>query len=444
MCGGVLVAGDGDATANAVNTDSRKIGSSDLFVALVGERFDAHDFVPQVAAAGAAGVMVSRVPENAQALGCGIIQVEDTLLGLQRLATAYRELLKPLVIGITGSNGKTSTKDLSAAVLAPKYQVRATLGNLNNHIGVPLTILSLEEGDTCAVVEMGMNHAGEIAPLVEIAKPQAAIITNIGVAHIEFLGSRAGIAQEKGDLAAGVAEGGVVVLNANDDMTPAIAARCRAKVVTAGVGAGDVMATIKGHDAEGTRFSLQFPSGETVEARLPVPGAHMVSNAALAAACAWRHGVAPQTIADALARTQLTKGRVQVKRIQGITFIDDSYNANPDSMKSGLQTLAGLSGASRKIAVLGRMGELGAHAAAGHQEVGAHAAQLKVDEVVTVGQEAALISDAARQGGLATRHFASHQEGADYLKESLKPGDAVLIKGSRSAAMEKILELYQS
>ncbi|WP_265592976.1 UDP-N-acetylmuramoyl-tripeptide--D-alanyl-D-alanine ligase, partial [Verrucomicrobium sp. BvORR034] len=175
--GGRLVCGDPAATCTSVNTDSRKIQPGELFVALVGEKFDAHDFVPQVAQAGAAAVIVSRLPENVEALGCAVIEVPDTLLALQQLARAYRELLNPLVIGITGSNGKTSTKDLVAAVLRKKYQVCATLGNFNNHIGLPLTILRMEEGDNCAVLEMGMNHHGEIAVLAGIARPDAAIIT---------------------------------------------------------------------------------------------------------------------------------------------------------------------------------------------------------------------------------------------------------------------------
>lgn len=446
MCGGLLLCGDGAQTARAVNTDSRRIERGDVFVALVGEKFDAHEFILQVANDGAAVVIVSRIPGNASQLGCAVIQVQDTLIALQRLAAAHRKLLNPLVIGITGSNGKTSTKDFCATVLKNRFTVRATVGNLNNHIGVPLTLLALNEGDDCAVVEMGMNHAGEIAPLCAIAQPDVAIITNIGVAHIEFMGSRAAIAQEKGVLAEAVHENGLVVLNADDEFTPSIANRTKAKVLTAGIGNGDVRATPQQRSAAGTHFALQFPDGASVNVFLPVPGLHMVSNAALAAACAWHHGVSPIKIAEALAVAQLTKGRMQVKIVNGITFINDHYNANPDSMKAGLRTLADVSEATRRIAVLGSMGELGAHAEQGHREVGEYAANVGVDAVFTVGAEAGLISEAAHsiRAGITAKHFETHAECAAHLRGWLRRSDAVLVKGSRSAAMEKISELLQS
>jgi UDP-N-acetylmuramoyl-tripeptide--D-alanyl-D-alanine ligase len=415
-----------------------------LFVALVGEKFDAHDFVPHVAAAGVSAVMVSRAPSGSEPLPCAVIEVPDTLAGLQRLAHRHRQLLDPLVIGITGSNGKTSTKDFTSAVMRPRFDVFATAGNLNNHIGVPLTLLSLEERHTCAVVEMGMNHPGEIAPLCAIAEPDAAIITNIGVAHIEFMGSRAGIAQEKGVLAESVSSSGVVVLNANDEFTSSIAARCKAKVVTAGIGEGDVKAVIHESGANGSQFTLEFGADDKVEVSMPVPGEHMVGNAALAAACAWHHGIAPAEIAAALSSAAVTKGRLQVKRWRGVVFLDDSYNANPDSMRAGIKTLAGMKVAGRRVAVLGRMGELGPLAEQGHREVGEFAAQAGVDAVFTVGTEAALINKAAQGGVGESKNFASHDECAAHLRQWLKDGDAVLLKGSRSAGMEQVFIQLES
>lgn len=438
FCGGRLVSGDGSRVCRSAGTDSRKIARDQVFVALVGEKFDAHDFVAQAANDGAAAVIVSRVPADAASLSCAVIEVADTLAALQRLAHRHRTLLDPLVIGITGSNGKTTTKDFTAAVMRGSFEVFATEGNLNNHIGVPLTLLSLEEKHTCAVVEMGMNHPGEIAPLCAIAEPDAAIVTNIGVAHIEFMGSRGGIAQEKGVLAASVPPHGVVVLNANDDMTPSIAALCKAKVITAGVGCGDVCATIHESGAHGSRFTLDFAGTARAEVALPVPGEHMVGNAALAAACAWHHGIAPESIASALAGVQVTKGRLQVKHWHGVVFLDDSYNANPDSMRAGLRTLAGMSVAGRRAAVLGRMGELGRHAEDGHREVGEFAADAGLDAVFTVGEEAALISRAAETGVGECKNFPSHADCAAYLRGWLKDGDAVLLKGSRSAGMEQV------
>lgn len=441
---GHLSGGDAAALCKRVVTDSRLAGPGDLFVALKGERFDAHDFLTQVASQGATAVLVSQQPSAP--LPCAVILVEDTLLGLQRLAASYRQLLAPQIVGITGSNGKTSTKDLLSTVLRKKFQVTATLGNLNNHIGVPLTLLSMNEADTCGVVEMGMNHFGEIQVLADIAKPDAAVITNIGVAHIEYMGSREGIAKEKGMLVEAITEKGVVVLNANDDMTPSLAARTRAKVITAGIDAGDVRATILGADASGTRFSLDFAGEATLEGVLPLVGRHMVGNAVLAAACAWHYGISPTDIVEALTSVQLTKGRLQVKQVQGITFLDDSYNANPDSMRAGLKTLAELSLPGRRVAVLGRMGELGPHAESGHREVGEYAADAGMNLVVTVGNaEAESIGQAAtkRKPILEHHHFSTHAEAATFLGDWLKDDDAVLLKGSRSAGMEQVLTLFE-
>lgn len=441
LCGGRLVSGEGARLARRVCTDSRKVQPDDLFVALVGEKFDAHDFIPQVARAGIAAVIVSRLPENDPLSGCGVIVVPDTLAALQRLAREHRRLLKPLVIGITGSNGKTSTKDFTASVMSGKYHVAATAGNLNNHIGLPLTLLAMEPEQDCGIVEMGTNHPGEIGVLCSIAEPDAAIITNIGVAHIENLGSREGIAREKGTLAEAVSADGVVVLNANDDFSEAIARRSRCRVITAGVGRGEVSASLRETSGSGSRFELNFGGQSRVEAFLPVPGEHMVGNAALAAACAWHYQVAPQAIASLLADVRLTGGRMQVRQVRGVVFLDDSYNANPDSMRAGIRTLASLQATGRRIAVLGRMGELGAHAALGHREVGECAAACGLDAVFTVGDEAAQISQAAaaRRPQVVARNFPTAADCAGYLRDWLREGDAVLLKGSRSAGMEEVL-----
>lgn len=439
--------GDGTRLVTKVNTDSRKIAEGDVFVALVGEKFDAHDFIPQVAAAGAAAVVVSKVKPEWGALPCAVIEVGDTLLALQRMARGYRQHHAPLIIGLTGSNGKTSTKDLTAIVMARKMQTRATLGNLNNHIGVPLTLLSLGEGDACCVTEMGMNHPGEIKVLTDIAQPDAAIITNVGMAHIEYMGTQDAIAWEKGTLAAQVKRGGAVVLNANDPYSELIARHCQGHVSTAGVGRGDVCASDLQADATGTTFTLDF-SGEKVEVRLPILGEHMVGNAALAACMGWRQGVSPADVAEALNQARLTGGRVEPKLVSGICFIDDSYNANPDSMIAGLRTLSTLGGKdSRRVAVLGRMGELGGIAQAEHRRVGEVAGSLGLSAVFTVGgDEAALIGDSARRAysALEFHHFSDHAACAARLREWLREGDVVLLKGSRSARMEQVLTHFSA
>jgi UDP-N-acetylmuramoyl-tripeptide--D-alanyl-D-alanine ligase len=434
---------NGDVSVTRVITDSRKVTSGDVFVALKGDKFDAHDFLPQVIAAGAAAVLVER-GRGVDSDTCAMIEVSETLLGLQNMARGYRAWHQPVIIGLTGSNGKTSTKDLTAIIMAAKLQTRSTFGNLNNHIGVPLTLLSFEDGDECGVVEMGMNHAGEIKVLVDIALPDAAIVTNVGMAHIEHLGSQDAIGWEKGTLPANVHGEGVVVLNANDPFTDLIARHCQATVFRAGTNAGDVRAFDLRSNAEGTAFKLDF-AGEVVETFLPIIGDHMVGNAALAACMGWAQGVSPADIAEALRNAKLTGGRMETKSVSGIHFIDDSYNANPDSMKAGLSALAALQNSGRKIAVLGRMGELGVHAVEGHRDVGRHAAAQALDAVFTVGDEAALISEAAKASGLAeTQNFASHEACAAHLKTTLQAGDAVLLKGSRSTGMEKVLNHFQN
>lgn len=441
---GVIRQGEGSRLVTKVTTDSRKVGEGEVFVALVGDRFDAHDFIPQVMASGAAAVVVSHLDSTWPTTDCAVIEVKDTLQGLQDMARGYRAWHQPMIIGLTGSNGKTSTKDLTALIMGLQVQTRATFGNLNNHIGVPLTLLSLEEGDECGVVEMGMNHPGELKVLADIALPDAAIVTNVGLAHIEYMGSRDAIGWEKATVPANVHAEGVVVLNANDPYTPLISRHCQATVYTAGTGAGDVRALDLRPSGEGTHFKLDF-AGEVVETFLPILGDHMVGNAALAACMGWAHGIAPADIAAAFSSAKLTGGRMETKLVQGILFIDDSYNANPDSMKAGLGTLAALTSVGQKIAVLGRMGELGPHAVAEHQGVGQFAASLGLTALLTVGNEAAQISSAAKSAGLAeTLNFPTHEACAAHLKKMLQPGDAVLLKGSRSAGMEKILSHFQT
>ncbi len=438
---GSLRQGDPSCLVERVGTDSRKAGAGEVFFALAGGRFDGHDYLAQVAAAGAAAVVVSKEVES---LPCAVIRVTDTLSALQNLARAYRAWHQPLVIALTGSNGKTSTKDLTAAVLSRQHSLIATKGNLNNHIGLPLTLLSLEEGHACAITEMGMNHAGEIRELVDIALPDAAILTNVGRAHMEYLGSRENIAWEKATLPVCIPAGGSVVLNANDDYTDRIARLCQGRVLTAGIEAGDVSAQDLVASATGTTFTLDF-AGARVTACLPLLGQHMVANAALAACMGWSLGMEPEEIADALSHARLSGGRLEPKLVSGIHFIDDSYNANPDSMMAGLRTLVETS-APRRFAVLGAMGELGEHAAAGHAQVGEFAAALTLDGIYSVGgADAARITDAARNAATGeVLHFPDHAACAAHLRSVLRADDAVLLKGSRSAAMEKILPHFQS
>lgn len=441
--GGVLVQGAAGAVVAAVSTDTRDIPQGALFVALKGDRFDAHDFLPQAVAAGAGALMVSTRdgwPDNA-----GVIRTEDTLASLQRLARNYRRDWGGIVVGLTGSNGKTSTKDLTRAVLSRRWKVNATKGNLNNHIGLPLTILATQPDDRIAVCEMGMNHPGEIAPLAAIAAPDMGIISNVGTAHIEFMGSRAAIAVEKGMLAEAVKEDGCVVLNANDEFTPSIARRCAAKVITAGIEAGDVRVTNLDTDAAGSRFTLCLPDGSSAPVHLPVPGRHMAGNAALAAAAGFHLGMRIEEIVAGLESASLTKGRLQMRQAAGLTFLDDSYNANVDSMRAALETLSGFACKGRRIAVLGRMAELGSHAEKDHRAVGAAVQHAGMDVLCVVGtQDAPLIAEGFLSAGGragALHSFPDQAAAAAHLRATAAPADLILVKGSRSAAMEKVIEL---
>jgi UDP-N-acetylmuramoyl-tripeptide--D-alanyl-D-alanine ligase len=367
-----------------------------------------------------------------------VIKTTNTLEALQRMAAAYLRTLPMMVINITGSNGKTSTKDFTAAVLGTRGAVAKTEGNLNNHIGLPLTILRAKTLHEFGVFEIGMNHPGEIAPLARISRPDAGVITNIGVAHIEYMGSQEAIAKEKGMLAEAVGPDGFVVLPAEDPFTKKIAARTRAKVIRAGIENGDVFATDVRMENGGSRF-VAHGRGGMAEGRIEAPGRHMVRNAMLAVAVGLEFGIPLEQCLDGLRTAKLTKGRLEQKMVRGISILDDSYNANPDSMVAALETLGQMPG--RHIAVLGQMNELGAESERGHRRVGEVAGREKIDCVITVGNVAAVIADAAKQSGVT--HVLTAQttaEAAAILRSLARNGDTVLIKGSRSVKMETIIE----
>jgi len=444
LAGASLSSGDGTAVINKVSSDSRMIKPGELFVALRGENFEGHDFVEASAKAGATGALVElnwtgNVPNN-----FALLRATDTLQAYQTLAANYRRSLALKVLAITGSNGKTSTKDFAASVLARRFRVTKTEGNFNNHVGLPRTILEATSDDEVAVWEIGMNHPGEIAALSKIATPDAAIITNIGVAHIEFMGSREAIATEKGALAEAVGPQGTVVLNADDPFSEGIAARTRAKVVFAGTTGGAVQAIEIRQGTEGSEFTI-VEGAHRCRAQLPVAGSHMVQNALLAVASGRAFGLSIEDCAAGLAAAPLTKARLQIKEIGGVHFLDDSYNANPDSMKAALRTLVELDTEGKRIAVLGEMRELGAESERGHREIGETAATLGVDQLITIGDVAELIAEGARAGGLNKVSSArSTAEAARLLGEIAEPGDLVLIKGSRAARTEEVIEHFGS
>jgi UDP-N-acetylmuramoyl-tripeptide--D-alanyl-D-alanine ligase len=442
LSGAKLEAGDGNVSVSKVSTDSRTAKRGELFVALRGENFDGHEFVAAAAKANAAGAIVDLAWKGKAPKNFALLRAEDTLVAYQNLAANYRKSLPLKVLAITGSNGKTSTKDFVAAVLGRRFRVTKTEGNFNNHVGLPRTILEATSQDEVGVWEIGMNHPGEIAALAKIAAPDAAIITNIGVAHIEFMGSREAIALEKGALAETVGASGTVILNADDPFTEKIAARTHARVILAGTTGGAVCVGEITQSADGSEFTI-LEGAHRCRAQLPVPGMHMIQNALLAVAAGRAFGLSLEECAAGLANAPLTKARLQIKEIHGVQFIDDSYNANPDSMKAALRTLVELDADGKRIAVLGEMGELGSESEQGHREVGEVAATLGIDHLIAIGEMGEIIAQAAQKAGLEKSiAVRSTSEAADLLGEIAGPGDLVLIKGSRTARTEQVIEEF--
>ncbi|MFA7344224.1 MAG: UDP-N-acetylmuramoyl-tripeptide--D-alanyl-D-alanine ligase [Terrimicrobiaceae bacterium] len=443
MAGAEILRGDGGAPVSRISKDTRTIRPGDLYVALRGDSFDGNLFAGDAAARGAAAVLVED-GSAASALPSAfpVLLAPSGLDALTRLASAWRARLKLRALCITGSNGKTSTKDFAAAVLASRFRVVKTEGNFNNHIGVPLSILSATTADSAAVWEIGMNHPGEMAPLVALAKPDAAIITNIGIAHIEYMETREAIALEKGVLAEAVPQEGFVVLSAEDDLSDLVASRTKARVVRAGLSSGGITAGSLVESIEGCRFMVRA-GGRSIETSIPCNGTHMVRNALLAVAAGIEFGLSPEEAVSGLPQTRLAGGRLQHRIIRGISFLDDTYNANPDSMVAALSTLRALPGGGRRIAVLGRMGELGGYELEGYRRTGA-AAGKNVDILITVGAETAPLAGAAREAGLGRIHEVDDTASASLMLVNLaRPGDIVLVKGSRSARMESVLKHFE-
>lgn len=428
-----------------VGTDSRHVKPGELFVALRGARFDGHDFVAQALADGAAGAVVDRMWADAHGGDSGpIIVVEDTRRALGTLAGHWRSCFRIPVIGITGSNGKTTVKEMCAAIMRAHVRsegygsdtVLATRGNLNNDIGLPLTLLELREGHRAAVVEMGMNRPGEIAYLAALARPTVAIVTNAQRAHLQGVGSLQQIAEEKGAIYGGLESGGVAVINADDphagywrDLN---AAR---RVISFGL---DEAADVSGRCAlHGLGASLELMSPEgCVAVNLKVPGAHNVRNALGAAAACLAAGATLDAVAEGLSGFSGTRGRLQSgPGLHGSTILDDSYNANPDSVRAAIDVLAATPG--RKVLVLGDMGEIGGTSAQIHDEIGGYAKSKGIDELHALG-EMSLV--AARNFGEGGRHYASLEALVEAVGKRLDADTVVLVKGSRFMGMERVAD----
>ncbi len=444
---GRLTAGLAAARFDGVCTDTRKIATGNLFVALTGEKFDGNAFVDEALAAGAAAVVCERPPTDPGT--AAIVVVSDALRALGDLAAAHRNRFDLPVVGITGSNGKTTTKELLRVILAEAWgedRVLANKGNFNNLIGMPLTLLQLSSEHRVAVLEMGMNAFGEIARLTEIARPTHAMITMIGSAHLEGVGSVEGVARAKGELFAGLEAGATVLINTDDARVAALGRAFPGKKLSYG-SRGEVRAdAIVARGFDGTTFRLVVPSG-AVAIDLPLSGGHNVTNATAATACAIVLGVDTQTVARGLANAVPPPMRLAPEMLKnGVLVVDDSYNANPDSLRASLDTLAECA-AGRCIVVLGDMLELGDDAERVHEEAGAAAAAISPLLVCAVGDYA----DAIRRGAVAAgldpktaRACRDQRVAAEAVAELWTEGDTVLVKGSRGSAMERVIDALRT
>ena len=425
-----------DRAIAGVSTDTRTVAPEQLFVALRGERFDGHDFLEQAVTAGAGALLVTdgaRIPAGASAL-----VVADTRLALGRLAAAWRAGFEIPVIAVTGSNGKTTTKEMIAAILRRQYgdTVLATRGNLNNDIGLPLTLLGLAAGQRAAVIEMGMNHPGEIAYLTQIGAPTVAVVTNAQRAHLAGMGDMNQIAREKGSIFAGLGAGGVAVVNA-DDAYSGLWRRMagRNPLLTFGIERGaDVRAVVRQQGLT-TLLSLWTPVGQA-ELKLAVPGRHNARNALAAAAACLAAGIPLAAVVAGLEGFAGLKGRLQRRQGRaGAVVLDDTYNANPDSVRAGIDVLAATIG--RKVLVLGDMGEIGEASGQYHDEIGGYAKSQGVDRLLAFGDAS---QQAVRNFGEGARHFCDIEKLIAAVNKQLGPETTVLVKGSRFMKMERVAD----
>ena len=426
---------------SSVCTDSRSVREGDLFFALRGERSDGHQYAVDAVRSGAAGLVLDRPVEGIPA-GAAVFTVKDSLKALQDLAALNRRRSGVPVVGVTGSSGKTTTKDLICSVLSSRFKTLKTEGNFNNELGLPLTLLRLDGTYGAAVVEMAMRGPGEIDFLCRIASPDGAVITNIGEAHFERLGSVENIARAKGEILDHIPEQGFAVLHGESPFMGREAARCRGRVVFFGEDSAlDVFARdIEAVDG-GNRFIVNV-MGMEEEFFVPLPGRHNVVNSLSAIAVGLELGLDMESVRKGLSGASLTAMRLEILNLNGVSIINDSYNANPSSARAALQTLSELSGGARKIAVLGDMLELGEKSEPGHREVGRSACEAGVDLLAAVGNLAAYIGAGAREAGMPSsniQYYGSAREAALELKKSIRTGDVVLVKGSRGMRMEEFI-----
>jgi UDP-N-acetylmuramoyl-tripeptide--D-alanyl-D-alanine ligase len=450
-CGAEIRRGSPEILVKNVCTDSRQAKAGDLFFAIRGEKFDGHDFLNQVAAKKVSAVVVEKSkvqsPKSKVAPAVATLIVDDARIALGKLAAVYRKDFDLPVFCVAGSNGKTTTKELLASVLRQKFSTLASEASFNNDIGVPLTLLRLEKSQRAAVLEAGTNHPGELAPLVKMIAPKFGVLTNIGREHLEFFGDVAGVAQEEGWLAELLPADGKLFLNGDNEWTEKIIARTQAKIVRVGLGGkNDWRAEKIRPDKNGVTFRVQTAEENFCgEYRINLLGRHQVTNALFAIAVGAELGLKREEIQSGLTECKPPKMRLQFWEANGVRVLDDAYNANADSTIAALETLCDLPLQGRRVAVLGDMGELGAHSAAAHAEVGRRAAELKIGQLFTVGKMSALTAKAARDAGL-TRviEFENVEAAVTAISKFLKTGDVVLLKASRASRLERIAETLKA
>jgi len=433
---------DQELVAMGYSIDSRTLSAGDLFIAIAGERFDGHDYVAAALEKGAVAAIVQQ-GKTAGGDQRRLLRVEDTVKALQSLGAAARRIWGKPLLAVTGSAGKTTTKEILAHILATRFRVLKSSGNLNNHIGLPLQLLKLEAEHDIAVVEMGMNHAGEIRALGTLAHHDLAVVTTVAPVHLEFFESLRDIARAKYEIVETLHPGGVAVLNADDDYVCQFGRDFKGKVVMFGIKrAADVSAQkIRLNGAEGSTFELVAGSVRE-QVTFPLVGEHNIYNALAAAAAAMDRGITPSQAAVALSSIRPPEKRGQVLEINGATIINDCYNSNPRALEAMIDTLASMK-AQRRILIAGEMLELGATAEALHRQCGQHAAEKKIGVVIGVRGLAKALAESACGAGTQAQFMETPEQAGDWLMHNLRPGDAVLLKASRGVKLERALELLQ-
>lgn len=441
---GKLLSGSLETEFSNITTDSRKVKDGDFFVPLVGEKFDGHEYIISSFERGGSGCFTHK---NIKGFDDKIVvKVGDTLVALRKLSAYYRQKFDIPFVGITGSVGKTSTKDMISSVLSQIYNVHKTQGNFNNEIGVPLTVFGLEASHEAAVIEMGMSDFGEISRLTSIVKPDIAVMTNIGLSHIENLGSRQNILKAKMEILEGLNERGLVILNGDDNLLNGLKDLLKYRTVLYGMEDGlDYQAyNISSQGEMGTSFEISI-GNNNYKVHVPVPGIHNIHNALAAIAVGVELKVPIDLIIKGIGEFLPGKMRLNIIDINGIKIINDAYNASPQSMEAAINVLKDVvSGNNRTIAVLGDMLELGDISAKAHRDVGSYAVSKEISYIVAVGEKGKDIIEGAIEAGAKKEkvlHFNNNKEAGKFLIDFAKPGDVLLVKGSRGMKMEEIVNL---